>query len=79
MPRESFVFDHLENDKPILMPNEGQTMIQFIHSQDLAGIVKSLIENKTDQNMRFNVGNEKAISFYDWIKTCEEVVGKKQG
>jgi nucleoside-diphosphate-sugar epimerase len=27
--------------------------------------------------MRFNVGNEKAISFYDWIKTCEAIVGKK--
>lgn len=77
VPRESFIFEHLENNKPILVPNGGQTMIQFIHSQDLAGIVKSLIEKKTDKNMRFNVGNEKGISFYDWIKACEAVVGKE--
>ena len=77
VPRESFIFEHLENNKPIIIPNEGQTMIQFIHSQDLAGIVKSLLEKKTEKNMRLNVGNEKGISFYNWIKACEAVVGKE--
>ena len=40
--RESFIFEHLLKDKTIIVPNNGETKLQFIYSGDLANIIKTL-------------------------------------
>ncbi|MCH4887113.1 NAD-dependent epimerase/dehydratase family protein [Acidaminobacter sp. JC074] len=75
--RESFIFDHIENERPILVPNNGESKIQLINSIDLAEIVIKLVSTETEENMRLNVGNKEAMNFLEWIASCEKVVGKK--
>lgn len=76
-PRESFIFEHIENEKPIILPEEGASKLQFIHRDDLAMIILSLIQKKTTSHMIFNVGNKEAMTIREWIACCEEAVGKK--
>ncbi|MEG0775322.1 NAD-dependent epimerase/dehydratase family protein [Clostridium sp.] len=75
--RESFIFDHICNHKPIIIPNNGTTYLQFIYTTDLANIILNLLDTKLDTISIFNVGNEKPITIKEWIQCCENVVGKE--
>lgn len=75
--RESFVFEHIENDKPIILPNNGESKFQFIYSTDLAYTVESVLSKETKEHMVFNVGNTDTISFKEWVEHCANIVGKK--
>lgn len=76
-PRETFIFEHIENDKPIIIPNIGDTKLQFIYTDDLANIISELIERDDLSISVYNVGNKQYLTIKEWIKVCEEVVGKK--
>lgn len=55
--RESFVFEHLLRNKPIIIPRQN-SKIQFIYVKDLAEIIIRLLEVKEEQDVNvYNVGN----------------------
>jgi len=74
--RESFIFEHIENNKPIILPNKGESRLQFIYRKDLALTIEALLRQETEKNMIFNVGNSSSMSFRQWIGFCEKIVGK---
>lgn len=74
--RESFIFDHICKDKPIIIPNTN-TQLQFIYSTDLAEIIIKLINTTSEPVSIFNVGNKKAVTMREWIEYCEKAVGKE--
>ncbi|WP_244990616.1 NAD-dependent epimerase/dehydratase family protein [Clostridium algidicarnis] len=75
--RESFIFEHICNEKPIIIPNNGEIYLQFIYTTDLANIILELINTKLDKISIFNLGNKKPITIKEWIECCANVVGKK--
>ncbi len=75
--REGFIFHHIINGRPIIIPNEGETEIQFIYSKDLGEIVAGVLETKQDNLSIYNVGNSEAVTFNRWIELCEKSTGKK--
>lgn len=75
--RESYIFDCLLNNEPILVPNDGQTKIQFLHINDLCRQIKEIINNDDIVGKAFNVGNREYITFEEWIKKCFEATNLK--
>ncbi|ADL50652.1 NAD-dependent epimerase/dehydratase family protein [Clostridium cellulovorans] len=75
--RESFIFEHICSDRPIIIPNSGNTYLQFIYTTDLANIILTLLNAKLDTISIFNVGNKKSFTIKEWIECCENVAGKK--
>lgn len=75
--RESFIFQHLLTDKPIIVPNNGETKLQFIYSGDLANIIQTLIKSNLYGTNIFNVGNKKPVTINEWIKACADATGMK--
>lgn len=75
--RESFIFEHLLADKPIIVPNDGETKLQFIYSSDLANIIKTLLLSDLYGTNIYNVGNKQPVTVREWIQACSEAVGKK--
>jgi nucleoside-diphosphate-sugar epimerase len=75
-PRESFIFDHLVHDQPIIIPNKGESKLQFIYAFDLAQIIVKLMNTDLDSITIFNVGNKESITMKEWIEACAKVVGK---
>lgn len=75
--RESFMFDHILNNKPILIPRDGSTYLQFIYTRDLANIIVKLVNTNLETISIFNVGNMKPITIKEWVKCCSKVVGKQ--
>lgn len=75
--RESFVFDHIINNKPVIIPYSNNK-IQFIYVYDLAKVIFNLQNNKQLNLLTtINVGNKNAITFCKWVKLCGEIVGIK--
>lgn len=74
--RESFIFDHICKDRPIIIPNPN-TYLQFIYTTDLANIIIELLKIKKQNISIFNVGNKEPVTIREWIEYCAEVVGKE--
>lgn len=74
--REGFVFDRLKEGKPIIIPNQGKTMVHFMHIEDLYRTIESIIEKEV-QGEIYNVGNPEAITFRGWVYKCIEAFGKE--
>lgn len=75
--RESFIFDHLVHHQPIIIPNQGDTLLQFIYTHDLAKICLDLSLKSLDHLSIYNVGNKKPLSIKDWI-LCLGKAAKKE-
>lgn len=75
--RESFIFDHIVKDMPVLIPGGGDAKIQFIYSLDLAKIVVWTCGQPFTKSQIFNVGNRESVTFNKWIALCGEAAGKK--
>ena len=69
--RESMIFHHILNNKPIIVPGDGSTKIQFMYTGDLAKVIENLIKlsNNGVQEI-YNVGNSESVTFIEWINYC---------
>ncbi|BDU49499.1 NAD-dependent epimerase/dehydratase family protein [Haliovirga abyssi] len=74
--REGFIFDRLKEEKTVVIPNKGKTLIQFIHIEDLFQTVCKIIERKIKGEI-FNVGNYEGITFKGWVESCMNAFGKE--
>lgn len=72
--RESFVFEHLTNGRPILIPH-ADTKLQFIAASDLAAIVTAMLTAPLEAVSIFNVGNRQAVTIQEWIECCAKACG----
>lgn len=77
LQRERLIFHHLVNDRPIYVPNDGNTKIQFYYVKDAANLVLTCISEPCANITIYNAGNQKFVTFNEWIAMCEDVVGKK--
>lgn len=73
--RESFIFEHICNDKPVLIP-KSNTKLQFIYTTDLAKIILELINKPLENINIYNVGNKEAVTAREWVEACSKAVGK---
>jgi len=74
--RESFIFDHILEGRPLLLPNDGSTRVQFIYTSDLGSNILALMDQDLKGFNAFNVGNEEGITFKEWAQACARVAGR---
>ena len=72
--RESFVFDHLLKELPVLLP-DSNVKLQFIYIKDLANVVCRLLKSPCLAHSIYNVGNRKAVSCREWVECCAKAAG----
>lgn len=74
--RESFIFEHIFNNKPVLIP-ASNCKLQFIYTLDLANIIISLIENSDNSKVSvYNVGNKNTVNAREWVECCAYALKK---
>ena len=72
--REAFVFDCAMQGRKFYLPKNGEMKLQFFHVEDLCRFMDVILEKKPSQHI-YNVGNEEAVSVFDWVKMCYDIVG----
>lgn len=73
--RESFVFEHILTDRPLLVP-ASNPRLQFLYAPDLSEIVEALLTSSLHGVNIFNVGNSTAPTAKEWVECCCSACGK---
>ncbi len=74
--RESFVFSRLEAGRPILLPDGGAALNQFVYALDVArALVAALERRDTAAGEAYNCAYPRAITNRGWVELCSEILG----
>jgi len=76
-PRESFFFDHVIANKPLVVPENPNVFYSFVWVEDMAEIIAACLENETVQGQAFNIAGEEMISYNRMADIIEEVCGRR--
>lgn len=74
--RESFIFNHIENNMPVIVPVKN-SKLQFISANDLAKNILCLLEHNESGVSVYNVGNKEALTMKEWVQLCASAAGKE--
>jgi len=74
--RESFVFSRLEARRPILLPDGGTALNQFVYVDDVArALVAALERPDVAAGQAYNCTYSRPITNRGWVKLCARVLG----
>lgn len=74
-PRESWFFDLIRDEKPLIVPEPGLALFNFVYVVDLARILIKSILNENMYNQGLNVASEELVSYpriYDVLKNISK-------
>ena len=74
--REAFFWDRLLLDRPIIVPGDGSSLMQFVHVQDLVTCCLRAIEEPSAVGEAFNVGNAAPVSQLELVHALAAAAGK---
>ncbi|MGH7353230.1 MAG: NAD-dependent epimerase/dehydratase family protein, partial [Candidatus Rokuibacteriota bacterium] len=71
---ETFFFDRLVRDRPILVPDGGPWLRQFGHVEDLAAAMARMLGDRRAFGQAYNVTGEEAITQAGFVELIAEVM-----
>ena len=75
--REAFFWDRLKAGRPIIIPGDGNRLMQFVFVNDLADACFYALDKHTAPGRAFNVGDEKALTQVDAVHAFAKAAGRE--
>lgn len=76
-PREEFVFNRLLDDEEILIPGDGNAVVQFVTATQAAEIAVAALEQLDGEGFRaFNCADPGFISLRGFVELAGQIVGR---
>jgi nucleoside-diphosphate-sugar epimerase len=75
-PRESYFFDRISNDEPMIVPQNRLALFSFVWVADVARIILRCIDNADVFNQTFNAAAPELISYRRLVEVLETISGK---
>ncbi len=75
-PRESWFFDQIRDEKPLVLPDPGLALFSFVYVLDLARILIKTILNENMFNLGLNVASEELVSYPRLYEVFKNVTNK---
>jgi 2'-hydroxyisoflavone reductase len=75
LDREDFLWARLLDHRPILVPGDGRTEVQFCHVDSISRFVRSVLTDRSIPPGTYNVGDERSYSFADYVELLADVAG----
>jgi len=75
--REQYFWDRLKHDQPIIIPGDGNRLMQFVYVNDLVEACFAALEKHTAPGRAFNVADEKALTQVDVVNELAKAMGKQ--
>jgi nucleoside-diphosphate-sugar epimerase len=75
--REAFFWDRLRLDRPIIIPGDGNRLMQFVYVNDLVDACYNALEKHTAPGRAFNVGDEKPLTQVEAVVELAKAMGKQ--
>jgi 2'-hydroxyisoflavone reductase len=74
--REAFFWDRLRLDRPVIIPGDGNRLMQFVYVNDLVEACFNALEKHTAPGRAFNVADEKPLTQMEVVTELAKVPGK---
>jgi 2'-hydroxyisoflavone reductase len=75
--REAFFWDRLRLDRPIIIPGDGNRLMQFVYVNDLVEACFNALEKHTAPGRAFNVADEKPLTQVEVVAELAKALGKQ--
>ena len=75
--REAFFWDRLQAGRPIIIPGDGNRLMQFVYVNDLVEACFHALDKNTAPGRAFNVADDKALTQVDVVLAFAKAVGKE--
>lgn len=75
--REAFFWDRLKAGRPIIIPGDGNRLMQFVYVNDLVEACFLALEKHTAPGRAFNVADEKALTQVDVVNAIARAAGRE--
>jgi 2'-hydroxyisoflavone reductase len=75
--REAFFWDRLRLDRPIIIPGDGNRLMQFAYVNDLVEACFNALEKHTAPGRAFNVADEKPLTQVEVVNEFAKAIGKQ--
>jgi nucleoside-diphosphate-sugar epimerase len=76
--RESFFWRRLQAGRPIIVPNQGERLMQFVHVEDFAECEVLAAENSRASGESFNVADPSSVTQLEFVRTLARVAGSEE-
>ncbi len=74
--RETFVWSRALRGRPVIVPGDGKTPIQFLHVEDLADVFKVVMSHTSVRNFSvYNVASDERLTLRDWVDMLSRIAG----
>jgi nucleoside-diphosphate-sugar epimerase len=73
--RETFVWSRALRKRPVLVPGDGQTPIQFLHTEDLARAVVRVIRTPPSARVVYNIAAPEEVTLKDFVTRLGAICG----
>ena len=74
LERESYIFERIINNKPIIVPGMGRPIIQFGYIDDLSDCILKIGNQEKSFGQAYNISGKEYVTFVEWINICANVV-----
>ena len=73
--RESYVFQRLITEAPIIIPGQGKNIVQFGYIDDLVNSLVRIAGEKKSFGEIYNISENRFITMNGWVDTCADIAG----
>lgn len=74
--REAFFWDRLLADRPVIVPGDGERLMQFVFVEDVARAAILAVEKEAAVGRAYNVANPKPITQKEFVEALVQAAGK---
>lgn len=74
-PRETFFWDRLLAGRPIIVPEDGQTPMQWVHAEDVARTALRAAEVDAAAGRAYNVAGDPTLTHVEYVQLLADVAG----
>ena len=75
--REAFFWDRMEAARPIIVPGDGDRLMQFVYVKDLVWVCLQAMTEPAAVGQAFNVANDRPITQMQAVTALAEAAGKE--
>lgn len=75
--REAFFWDRMREDRPIIIPGDGNRLMQFVYVKDLVEACYRAMEKHTAPGRAFNVADDKPLTQVEVVNEFAKIAGKQ--
>jgi nucleoside-diphosphate-sugar epimerase len=75
--REAFFWDRIEAGRPIIVPDDGSRLMQFVYVDDVVSCCVRVLEEPQAIGQAFNVAHERAITQNEAVQAFARAAGRR--